>query len=58
MNEVTDVERFRWLLAHPGDARHLFLLLSQGRGDKDALITLLDKVIKSESAAIRPKGEE
>lgn len=60
MNEITDTERFRWLLANPKDGRHLLLLLSQGKGDENAFITILDRVIKSESASAhtQPAGAE
>lgn len=46
-----DAERFQWLLAHPNDCRHLLLLLSQGRGDANAFVTILDRVIRVESGA-------
>ena len=47
----TDAERFQWLLANPDNSRHLFLLLSQEKGDANAFITMLDRIIESEIAA-------
>lgn len=48
---VTDCDsnRYAYLVENPETARHLFQLLSQGKGDKVAFDHLIDKLMASKS---------
>jgi hypothetical protein len=50
-SETRDSIRYQWLIANPRGARHLFLLLEQGKGDKVAFTEMVDRIINSEAAA-------
>lgn len=51
---ITDAQRFRWLLAKPETARHLFTLLSQKKVDQTYIVQTIDNIITSQQAARRP----
>lgn len=43
--------RYEWMLADPETARHLLLLLSQGKGDRDAFERMIDRIQTSKEQA-------
>lgn len=46
-----DAERYEWILREPEAARHLLHLLQQGKGDKEAFSTMVDRIVMSKAAA-------
>ncbi len=58
VREQSDSERYQQLLDDPQTARHLLLLLSEGKGDEQAFRKMQDRIAASKSASATPRPGE
>ena len=53
LKAARDEELLRWMLDDPVSARHLLLLLSEGKGNKESFRNMIRRIITSKDAAMK-----
>ena len=53
LQAARDEELLRWMLDDPVSARHLLLLLSEGKGNEESFRSMIRRIITSKGAAMK-----